>query len=85
MRWISIVVCSAALAGSAVAGEAQSAPAKAPSGATHIILPPVPKALLPDSFAGWVVAGAPKKLNDAALADPANAAALKEYDFTGGL
>jgi hypothetical protein len=49
------------------------------------MLPPVPKALLPDSFAGWAGAGAPKKLNDAAQADQANAAALKEYDFTDGV
>ena len=85
MRWISIVVCSAVLAAVAVGGEAQSAPVKAPTGATHIMLPPVPKALLPDSFAGWVEAGAPKKLNDAALADATNAAALKEYDFADGV
>jgi hypothetical protein len=85
MRWISIVVCSAALAGVAVGVEAQSVPVKAPTGATHIMLPPVPKALLPDSFAGWVEAGAPKKLNDAALADATNAAALKEYDFADGV
>ena len=49
------------------------------------MLPPVPKALLPDSFAGWVSAGAPKKLNDAAQADATNAAALKEYDFSDGV
>jgi hypothetical protein len=79
------VVCSAALAGVAVGVEAQSVPVKAPTGATHIMLPPVPKALLPDSFAGWVEAGAPKKLNDAALADATNAAALKEYDFADGV
>jgi hypothetical protein len=46
------------------------------------MLPPVPKPLLPDSFAGWVSDEAPKKVTDAAQADPANAAALKEYDFT---
>jgi hypothetical protein len=85
MRWISIVVCSAALAGVAVGVEAQSVPAKAPTGATHIVLPPVPKALLPDSFGGWVETGAPKKLNDAVSADATSAAALKEYDFTGGV
>jgi hypothetical protein len=85
MRWISIVVCSAVLAGIAVAGEAQSVPVKAPTGATHLMLPPVPKALLPDSFAGWAGAGAPKKLSDAAQADATNAAALKEYDFTDGV
>ncbi|MGA3012337.1 MAG: DUF6599 family protein [Terracidiphilus sp.] len=85
MRWISIVVCSAVLAGVAVGGEAQSAPVKTPTKATHIELPPVPKALLPDSFAGWVEAGAPKKLNDATQADATNAVALKEYDFTDGV
>jgi hypothetical protein len=48
------------------------------------VLPPVPKPLLPDSFAGWVTAEAPKKVTDPAQADPASAAALKEYDFTEG-
>ena len=37
-----------------------------------------------EAFAGWVAAEAPKKFTDAAQADPANAAALKEYDFTDG-
>jgi hypothetical protein len=46
------------------------------------MLPPVPKALLPDSFAGWVAAVPFKKITDAAQADPANTAALKEYDFS---
>jgi hypothetical protein len=78
------MVFSVALAGSAAAGQAQSEPAKAqvPQGATHLMLPPVPKALLPDAFAGWVAAGAPKMITDAAQADSANAAALKEYDFS---
>jgi hypothetical protein len=84
MRWISIVACSAALAGGCAGALAQAAPAKAaaPSGVAHLVLPPVPKALLPEAFAGWVTAQAPKKVTDAAQADPANAAALKEYDFT---
>jgi hypothetical protein len=84
MRWIPIFVCSVALVGSATARQAQSAPAKAsaPQGAAHLVLPPVPKALLPETFAGWVATGSPKKLADAAQADPANEAALKEYDFT---
>ena len=86
MRWIAILVCSAALMGSAPAAQAQAAPAKAPAtqGATHLMLPPVPKPLLPESFAGWVSADAPKTVTDPAQADPANAAALKEYDFTDG-
>lgn len=84
MRWIAILVCSAALAGGTVSVHAQSAPAKASEtkGAAHLVLPPVPKALLPDAFAGWVSAESPKKLTDAAQADPANAAVLKEYAFT---
>jgi hypothetical protein len=84
MRWILILFFSAALAVSAAAGQAQSAPAKtpAPQGAAHLMLPPVPKALLPEAFAGWVAAGAAKKMTDAAQADSANAPALKEYDFS---
>jgi hypothetical protein len=46
------------------------------------MLPPVTKALLPDTFAGWAAVDAPKKVTDAALADEGNAAAIKEYDFT---
>lgn len=87
MRWIPIVICSAALAGCGAHGQAQAAPAKpvVPQGPAHLVLPPVPKAILPDSFAGWVAADTPKKITDPALADPANAAALKEYDFTDGV
>jgi hypothetical protein len=84
MRWIAILVGSAALAGGTVSAQAQAAPPKASEakGAAHLVLPPVPKALLPEAFAGWVVAASPKKLADAAQADPANPAVLKEYDFT---
>jgi hypothetical protein len=46
------------------------------------VLPPVPKALLPSSFAGWVAEDSPIRTTDPALADPANAAALREYEFT---
>jgi hypothetical protein len=84
MRWIPISICLAGLIGGSAAVDAQAAPAKAaaPSGVAHLVLPPVPKALLPEAFAGWVSTEAPKKVTDAALADPANAVALKEYDFT---
>jgi hypothetical protein len=90
MRWISILACSlgsvALLGACDAAAHAQNAPVKTrdTKGATHVMLPPVPKALLPESFAGWVAAEAPKKFVDAAQADAANAAALKEYDFTDG-
>jgi hypothetical protein len=49
-----------------------------------VTLPPSPSALLPDVLDGWVEAAPPTALTDAALADAANAAALKEYDYTGG-
>jgi hypothetical protein len=86
MRWIAVLVCSAALAASSASAQAQAAPAKtpAPQNATHLVLPPVQKALLPDSFAGWISAEAPKKVTDPAQADPASVAALKEYGFTDG-
>jgi hypothetical protein len=82
MRWISILVCSAALAGGAAVLQAQTAPAKTLKGATRLVLPPAPKALLPEAFAGWVATQSPKKVTDAAQADPVNAAALAEYGLT---
>ena len=92
MRWTSIAACSLVIFGCACPSQAQTSPAgpaKAPAkdptarGVVHLTLPPVPKPLLPEVFAGWVAEGAPKKTTDAAQADPANAAALKEYDFAG--
>jgi hypothetical protein len=37
--------------------------------------------ILPKQFAGWQIQGAPAASKDAAAADPANAALLKEYGF----
>ena len=51
---------------------------------TSVRLPLSPSALLPDALDGWEQAAPPKSLPDATLADPANAAALKEYDYSGG-
>jgi hypothetical protein len=84
MRRIVILVCWATLFGGAATALGQNAPAKtsATQRATHLMLPPVPKALLPDAFAGWVAEDVPTKVTDAASADPGNIAALKEYDFT---
>lgn len=39
-------------------------------------------ALLPDLFAGWKATDAPMAVTDPSVADPAAAAALKEYGFT---
>jgi len=84
MRWVPVLVCSAALA-AGVAATAKPIKAKASSAteATRLTLPPVPRELLPKTLAGWVAVAPPAKLADAAHADPANAAALKEYSFTG--
>jgi hypothetical protein len=45
----------------------------------------VPRPPLPQVFSGWTLAAPPKPLADAAQADTANAAALKEYGFQNGL
>ena len=37
---------------------------------------------LPQQFGGWQISGSPQTSNDPRLADPANAALLKEYGFT---
>jgi hypothetical protein len=81
---MAILAGSAMLAGGVHAGWAQAAPAKVPArkGVTHVVIPPVPKSLLPESFAGWATTGTPKKIIDPAQADSANAAVLKEYEFT---
>jgi hypothetical protein len=88
MRWMSIMVCSVALLATAAsaATQADSArPASQTAPAAKAAPPPAPPALLPDSFAGWVATNPPKPLTDPALADPANTAVLKEYDFTDGM
>jgi hypothetical protein len=85
MRWIPILVCSAALVGGVASAAAKTAPAKAaPAKTPAKTTLPAPAALLPDAFAGWAAAEPLKALSDPAQADPANASALKEYDFTGG-
>ena len=53
--------------------------------ATVLTLPPSPKAVLPDAFDGWVTAEPSKTVTDPAQADPANAAALKEYGFNAAV
>ncbi len=88
-RWIESAVCVAALLGAGFYAEAQqSAPQTKPAPMMVTTGPPAPqkpKPLLPDAFAGWVAAETPKPVADPAQLDGANAAALKEYDCTGGL
>ncbi len=80
MRSILILMCSGALAGASIGG-AQTKPATGQPKPKPAVTLSVPRPLLPDSFAGWVADKSPRTIDDAAQADPANAAALKEYDF----
>jgi uncharacterized protein DUF6599 len=81
MRAIATLGCALALAAFAAAGRAQAPPA---SSSVRVDLPPPPKPLLPDAFAGWELAAPAKIVTDPAQADAANTAALKEYEFMNG-
>jgi len=72
---VAVVAC--AQAGQPTAAEKKSV--------TAITLPPAPKALLPDAFAGWEAAEPSKTVTDPVQADPANAAVLKEYGFNAAV
>ncbi len=86
MRWTAVVY-SAALLAMAVRMEAQAAPAKPNAVMVTAGSPTAPRAkpLLPNEFAGWSASAPLKAVTDAAEADSANAAALKEYDFTSAM
>ena len=86
-RWMAILAVSVALGYGVrrVFGQPGQPTAAEKKSATTIILPPSPKALLPDVFDGWVTSEPSKVLTDPSQADSANAAALKEYGFTTGL
>jgi Family of unknown function (DUF6599) len=86
VRHFNCIFTAALLAAATLA--AQGAPAGASQGqkpgVATIQLPPAPKPLLPADFDGWEQSGKPSLTRDAAQADPAAAAALKEYDFSYG-
>ena len=87
MRWLAFLAGLAALSGGVAMASAQAAQptAEEKKSATTITLPPSPKALLPDEFDGWATAEPSKTVTDPAQADPANAAALKEYGFNAAV
>ena len=87
MRWIAIVVGCVALSCSAVlaVAQGQQPTAEEKQSATTIVLPPSPKALLPDAFDGWVTTEPSKVVTDPAEVDAASAAALKEYGFNAAV
>lgn len=80
-----ILACTAALLGAGTFIAAQSPPAanKSSQAVVPVQLPPPPAPKLPSIFAGWVSSTPPQTVTSAAKADPANAAALQEYGFTG--
>ena len=84
MRRIPLLLCLLAIVQAAAFAAGQAAPAKpAPSQApVHLLLPPAPKPLLPESFAGWISPSEPRRVTDPSQVDPDNAVTLKEYDFT---
>src|SRR5438270_4434673 len=84
IRWFAVVTGSAALAGAAISARAQAPAGPAPSPSKTVTVS-VPRPLLPDSFAGWVVKETPKSVTDPAQADKDNAAALKEHGFQSEL
>lgn len=98
MRLIPAIACLAVLAVGASWAEGQAASDKpgaaekksvAKNGADKHVdkgagKPIAAKALLPDSFAGWVADGPAKQMTDPAQVDPSNAAAVKEYEFDEG-
>lgn len=81
-RSIQSALVLAALAASGVVALAQSAPAPAKPSSVKVELPPPPKPLLPEAFAGWVSDQPPKNIADPAQADSNAAVALKENEFT---
>jgi hypothetical protein len=85
MRSMLKVACSLALLGGVLSSRAQTAPQKAAVPAKAEAASPAADVMLPDSFAGWVATETPKTVTDAAQADAANAATLKEYDFSDAM
>lgn len=75
-RYFFIFLCLGLLLGTAFG--ATQAP-KAGSAADHS--PQASSAILPQEFGGWQMQGTAETSTDAAAADPANAAILKEYGF----
>lgn len=93
IRWIAIAAgcvalsCGAGLDCGAVfaAAQGQQPTAEEKQSATTIVLPPSPKALLPDAFDGWLTTEPSKVETDAAQVDAASVAALKEYGFNAAV
>jgi len=79
-RWLVRIAVLIAVAAQGMAARAQGTSGTQAGAPVKVELPPPPRPLLPDAFAGWV-AGPIRTVTDAAQADSAHATALKEYNF----
>jgi hypothetical protein len=80
--WIAAAVLTLTAGATLAASQAAPPTAQKKKTATHLVLPPAPKALLPEALSGWTAPKPAEKLTDAAQVDSTNTAALKEYGFT---
>lgn len=78
-RSVGVVISLACLLGMAVAADKPTAPTAARTANRSGEQAP---AILPQQFGGWQMQGSPQVSTDPAVADPSNAAALKEYGFS---
>jgi hypothetical protein len=86
MRWLAILVSSAALVGYSSTAVAQASRVKSTAPQAQApVKAAASAALLPDSFAGWVAEKTPQTLTDPAQADSANSTVLKEYEFSNAV
>ncbi len=78
-RYVSIAVPFLFLLGLAAAADTPARPDAGPSSVKSSKQAP---AILPQQFGGWEMQGSAQNSTDPAVADPTNAAVLKEYRFT---
>ena len=78
-RCVGIAIPFLFLLGSAAAADTPARPDAGPSNVKSFKQAP---AILPQQFGGWEIQGSAQKSTDPAVADPTNAAVLKEYRFT---
>jgi hypothetical protein len=76
------LVCLVAVGSPAYAGSSSFAQSSSPARSTSASSSAQSVAILPTAFGGWQLQGSPALSADPAVADPANAAVLKEYRFT---
>src|SRR5579864_1247216 len=78
-RYVGIAVPFLFLLGLAAAADT---PARPDAGPSSVKSPKQAPAILPQQFGGWEMQGSAQSSTDPAVADPTNAAVLKEYRFT---